>query len=116
MNKTDEKRKMVAQRLRAAREQAGLSQGQVAKMLEWHRPTISEIEAGRRKVSVDEITRFSNIYNVSVSWLTEEEPAFPDPKVELAAREITKLKPDDFDKVIQLLRRLKKSGDNIENE
>ena len=36
----------VAERLRLAREQAGLSQGQVARLLGKHRPTISEIEAG----------------------------------------------------------------------
>ena len=41
----------VAERLRLAREQAGLSQGQVAKLLDLHRPTISEIEVTRREPS-----------------------------------------------------------------
>src|SRR5205809_901426 len=82
--------KGVADRLRAAREHAGLSQGQVAKTLEYHRPTISEIEAGRRKVSSDELVKFSKIYGVSLSWLVDEEPGVPDPAVELAARDLAK--------------------------
>src|SRR4051812_3236203 len=64
------KMNVLAQRLRTSREHAGLSQSQVAKMLNLHRPTISEIEAGRRKVNSDELARFADIYEVSVAWLT----------------------------------------------
>ena len=65
----------IASRLRLARENAGLSQGQAAKLLSMHRPTISEIEAGRRRVSVEELTLFARIYDVSIPWLsgTDEE-------------------------------------------
>lgn len=103
-------RAAIATRLRAAREQAGLSQGQVAKMLGLQRPSISEIEAGRRKVSAEEITRLSEIYKVSVSWLTNEVPEVPDPAIELAARELAKLKKEDLDTVLNLLRTLRKAG------
>lgn len=101
----------IAARLRAAREQAGLSQGQVAKKLDVQRPTISEIEAGRRKVPAEELSRFAEIYDVSVSWLTNNESEVPDPAVELAARELVKLKKEDLDNVLQLLRTLRKKGD-----
>ena len=104
-------RQSVAERLRAAREQAGLSQGQVARMLGFQRPTISEIEAGRRKVSAEELSRFAETYDVSVGWLTTNEPEVADPAVELAARELSKLKKEDLDHVMQLLRTLRKSGD-----
>jgi transcriptional regulator with XRE-family HTH domain len=95
----------IAQRLRTAREHAGLSQGQVAKMLDMHRPTISEIEAGRRKVSAEELTSFARIYEVSVSWLTgsEKDDAELDDRVKLAARDLTKLKAEDLEKVLRLL-------------
>ncbi|MGD0585849.1 MAG: helix-turn-helix transcriptional regulator [Oryzomonas sp.] len=99
----------IATRLRAAREQAGLSQGQVAKIMNLQRPTITEIEAGRRKVSAEELPRLADIYNVSVSWLTNNEPDVPDPAVELAARELSKLKKEDFDAVLNLLRTLRKA-------
>lgn len=95
----------LAQRLRTAREHAGLSQGQVAKMLDMHRPTISEIEAGRRKVSADELGALARIYEVSITWLTgtEAEDAELDDRVKLAARDLTKLKPEDLEKVLRLL-------------
>jgi transcriptional regulator with XRE-family HTH domain len=97
----------IHERLRIAREQAGLSQGQTAKLLNYHRPTISEIEAGRRKVSSNELTKFAQIYDVSVAWLVNDSEK-ADPKVELAARELSKLKKDDLDKILDLLKSLKK--------
>jgi transcriptional regulator with XRE-family HTH domain len=99
----------IAKRLRAAREQAGLSQGQVARLLGFQRPTISELEAGRRRVLGEELSRFAKVYDVSVSWLTKEESEVPDPKIELAARELAKLKDVDLKTVIQLLKTLRKT-------
>lgn len=95
----------VANRLRLARKQAGLSQGQVARLLKMHRPTISEIEAGRRRVSADELTLFAHTYEVSISWLAGSEPDTNelDDRVQLAARELAKLKPEDLSKVLNLL-------------
>jgi transcriptional regulator with XRE-family HTH domain len=109
MIEQDSIRAAIASRLRAAREQAGLSQGQVAKMLKIQRPTISEIEAGRRKVSAEELLRFAEVYGVSVSWVARDESEVSDPSVELAARELAKLKKEDLDTVLQLLRTLRKS-------
>ena len=109
MTDKDELRSAIAVRLRAAREQAGLSQGQVARKLEMLRPTISEIEAGRRRVSAEELTRLAELYDVSVSWLTKHESEVQDPAVELAARELAKLKPEDLENVLQLLRTLRKA-------
>lgn len=95
----------VAERLKMARKQAGLSQGQVARLVDKHRPTISEIEAGRRRVSTDELVNFARIYEVSVAWLTgaESEGTEFDDRVRLAARELAKLKSDDLEKILKLL-------------
>jgi transcriptional regulator with XRE-family HTH domain len=109
MTETDSARTAMASRLRAAREQAGLSQGQVAKMLGLHRPSISELEAGRRRVSAEEVSRLAEIYNVSVSWVMNEESEVPDPAVELAARELAKLKKEDLDTVLNMLRTFRRS-------
>ena len=59
----------IAERLRSAREVAGLTQGQAAKLLGLHRPTVSEIEAGRRKVSAEELGQFGDIYGTVVLTL-----------------------------------------------
>jgi transcriptional regulator with XRE-family HTH domain len=100
------KRALIAERLKEARKLAGLSQGQVAKILGLHRPSVSEIEGGNRRVSADELARLAEIYDVGVSWLVGETPDTldaQDPRLELAARELTKLKPDDLDRLLKLL-------------
>ena len=100
------KRTVIAERLKEARKLAGVSQGHVAKILGLHRPSISEIEAGNRRVSADELARLAEIYDVGVAWLLGEAPDTldaQDPRLELAARELTKLKPDDLDRLLKLL-------------
>lgn len=89
-----------------------MSQGQVAILLEVHRPTITEIEAGRRKVKVDELSKFAELYDVSVSWLANGESEFEDPKVELAARELASLSDEDLERILTLLSTLRVSRKN----
>jgi transcriptional regulator with XRE-family HTH domain len=108
----DPARLSIANRLRAAREQAGLSQGQVAKLMGVQRPTVSEIEAGRRKVAAEELIRLATMYNVDIDWITSNKPEMPHPSVELAARELAKLSQKDLETVIQLLRSLR----NVEDQ
>lgn len=103
-------RNKIAIRLQAARKQAGLTQGQVAALLGMKRPTVSEIEAGRRKVSAEELSELSKVYGVSISWLTAGKSEIPDPTVELAARELSKLKKEDLEAVLNLLNTLRSSG------
>jgi transcriptional regulator with XRE-family HTH domain len=106
-----ESRVNIAARLRQAREQAGLSQGQVARLMNIHRPTISEIEAGRRRVTADEFTAMAKLYDVSVSWLVEgtNEEDLVSARYGLAARELAKLKPEDVELVLAMLAVFKKN-------
>jgi len=109
----DDARFKLASRLKEARKAAGLTQGHVAKMLNLHRPTISEIEAGNRRVSSDELKAFADIYDVTVSWLigeTEESLKIDDPRLQLAARELSKLKDDDLDRLLRLLASMRDSS------
>jgi transcriptional regulator with XRE-family HTH domain len=110
MPDNDLSRKDVADRLRLAREQAGLSQGQVAEHLGVHRPAISEIEAGRRKVSAEELARLAALYDVSAAWLLEGPGDEGDAAVELAARELRKLKPEDLDSILRLLKSMRRAA------
>lgn len=118
MNQTnDDQRRALAARLKEARKLSGLSQGKVAEMLGMHRPTVSEIEAGNRKVSADELSKFAEIYDVSVSWLVGDSPEqleTTDPKVQLAARELSKLKPKDLDHLMRILAAMRQGGDEPE--
>jgi transcriptional regulator with XRE-family HTH domain len=100
------KRAQIAERLKEARKLAGLSQGHVARILGLHRPSVSEMEAGNRRVSADELARLAEIYDVSVGWLLGDAPEtldVRDPRLELAARELSKLKPDDLERLLKLL-------------
>ncbi|MCD4823779.1 MAG: helix-turn-helix domain-containing protein [Phycisphaerae bacterium] len=115
MSDIDVKRMKIATRLRSAREMAGLSQAQVAKLLGLHRPSISEMEAGRRRVSADELAQLADIYSVDIDWLVGAETSdgkHDDDRVRLAARQLAKLKTGDLDRVLNLLNALrpKKGG------
>ena len=109
MSNQGEDRKLIASRLRTAREMAGLSQGQVAKLLGLHRPSVSEMEAGRRRVSADELSRLTEIYCVDMEWLAGAEPKSEqdDERIRFAARQLAKLKPDDLEKIMNLLSALR---------
>lgn len=102
----------VYERIRAARVQSGLTQEQVARLLSYQRPTISEIEAGRRKVSSDELVSFAKVFGVSIEWLASGDVPGEDPNVQLAARELAKLKSEDLNRVLKLLRTLRRAGGN----
>lgn len=104
----NDQRQLIAQRLRIARENAGLTQGQVAKRLGMQRPTISEIEAGRRRVAAEELTTLATLYHVDTAWLTNERSDTNSDRITLAARELAKLKPDDLTRVVELLKALRK--------
>ncbi|MBB5687832.1 helix-turn-helix domain-containing protein [Sphingobium boeckii] len=107
-------RALIAQRLREARTLAGLSQGQVAKILNMHRPSISEIEAGNRRVSAEELARFAEIYGVNISYLTGDASdtlSIDDPRLKLAARELQNLPAESLDALLKALAALKHNED-----
>lgn len=95
---------------------AGLSQAQVAKMLSLHRPSVSEIEAGNRSVSAEEMAKLAEIFDVSVSWLIgegAEKVDVRDNKLQLAARELQKLKPEDLDRLLTILASMRSGGEKL---
>lgn len=110
----EEIKAVIAARLRAAREAAGLSQGQAAKKLDYHRPTISEIEAGRRSVSAEELAEFARLYGVETWWLScadpEDKASVDMARYQLAARKLSKMKPADFNRLMDLLSTLRTQG------
>jgi len=106
----------IARRIREARELSGLSQGQAAKKLGMHRPTISEIEAGRRNVKADELQSFADLYGVEISWLANE--AIGEEKVDrailAAARELSSMSDADLNTLISTIKMIKSKGKAVE--
>jgi transcriptional regulator with XRE-family HTH domain len=110
MSDQSKKKMITASRLREARKMAGLTQGQVAKQMKLHRPTISEIEAGNRSVTVQELTTFAELYEVDVAWLAGEGADRLDPhddRVQLAFRDLENLSKQDLDKLMRALAAIK---------
>ena len=112
MNDETTARLEIANRLRLARNMAGLSQGQAARQMGWHRPTVSEIEAGRRKVSAEELSLLADLYAVNIPWiLGEQEPQPTSARAMLAARKLNSLRDEDLDLLINLINSLKTGED-----
>lgn len=99
-------REKIAERLKEARTMAGLSQESAAKILGIQRPAISEIEAGKRKVSAEEVIRFSKLYKVSTSWLLlkDDTESEMDEQLKVAARELSKMSEVDRKKLLDVLK------------
>lgn len=112
MKNKESLKKTIAERLKLARELSGLSQLHAAKMLQMSRPTISEVEAGRRNVSGAEIVQFSDLYDVDAKWIlgeNDEEQSYVESKMNLAARKLSKMSDEDVNKLFKLLSAMKKS-------
>ena len=91
----------IGSRLREARVLAGLSQAQAADLVGMHRPSLTQIENEKRRVTAGEAVKFAEIYKVSLDWLLTGETA-GSAEVALAARGLLRLKPSDQ----ELLRKL----------
>jgi transcriptional regulator with XRE-family HTH domain len=110
-NNVSPEREKIAARLKEARMLSGLSQAQAADKLGLQRPAISEIEAGKRKVSAEELVQFADLYKVDTSWLLlreEENDTHMSEQLKLAARELGKMSKADREKLFYLLKILPK--------
>jgi transcriptional regulator with XRE-family HTH domain len=59
----------TAKKLKEARMKAEITQDEAAALMNVTRRAISEMEAGKRSISSDELAQFSRIYNVDVREL-----------------------------------------------
>lgn len=75
--------KKVGNRLKKLREYMGLTQEQVATILNMGRDAIIRIEKGTRKIDIEELLKFSKLYNISVKEITDDE------EIETEKEEIT---------------------------
>lgn len=62
----------VGQRIREAREEKGLTQGQLGELLERPRThaAVSDIERGRTKLNIDEISEFARLLDRPLAYFT----------------------------------------------
>jgi transcriptional regulator with XRE-family HTH domain len=91
----------LGERLRQAREAAGLSQAQVARLLGIHRPAVTDMENEARKVSAGEVKQLAELYKVSLEWLTGTDIA--NRRVKMAARKLESLKDRDLETALRII-------------
>jgi len=67
---------LLSGRIRSIREQLGYSQERLAELLNVSRVTVSQIEAGRRKLSASDLKKLSDIFQIPADYLLnpEKEP------------------------------------------
>jgi transcriptional regulator with XRE-family HTH domain len=106
---TTEARRVVAARLREARETLGLTQEDVAGALGIQRTSVIAMEAGRRNVTALELRRLARLYRRSVEWLWGEDtsPATVDNALYRATVELS---PDDKEQVLRFAQFLAAAG------
>ncbi len=73
MNKTiySKEHKHIIEQLKKARERAGLSQEEVAKILGKTQSYISKIESGQRKIDIVQLKEFAKIYKKNLDFFIE---------------------------------------------
>jgi transcriptional regulator with XRE-family HTH domain len=96
-------RKQLGEKLRVAREEAGLSQEQVAQHLNVPRPAISLVERGQRRVEALELARLAKLFKRSLSYFTDEEAGVDEtsPQLQLLRRTTASLSEKDRGEVLR---------------
>jgi len=101
------------ERLREARKYLKLSQEFVARQMNLSRPTISAIESGQRKVTAEELARFSELYGVSTEELMYGKVS-EDTQVEMFARAFSELSDMDRKEIMNLIDFKRRYKENLD--
>lgn len=103
-------RKAMGKRLRSAREYVGLSQDDVAEYLGVSRPAVTNMEAGNRKVSADELARLARLYRRPYEYFIGEETESEDVTTTALYRVTRDLSDRDREQVLQFAQFLRAAG------
>ena len=101
----------IGQHLRSSREYLGLSQEDVAESMDISRPAVSQIEAGKRKVSAEELRRFARLYRRPYEFFLGEAGEVADDETVGALFRTTKeLSQGDREQVLRFAQFLRNAG------
>ena len=89
------------ERIKEARTELHLSQGYVAKILGVNRTAIVEIESGKRKVSADELSKFSELFQIPADELLNGRST--EMPVQMFARRFGALDEADQQEILNLI-------------
>ena len=94
--------KKIGERFKKLRKYLGLTQQQVASILNVGRDAILRIEKGDRKIDVEELMNFSKLYNISMDELTSNEHTINNNEVAFA-RGFNELSDKDKKEILSLI-------------
>lgn len=100
----------LGRRLREAREYLGLSQEQVADHLGIPRPSVSTIEAGKRRITFLELMRLAELYRRPLSFFSGEEEPDLDETTDALFRTAQELSSTDREQVLRFAQFLRTAG------
>jgi transcriptional regulator with XRE-family HTH domain len=100
----------LGKRLREAREYLGLSQEQVADYLRIPRPSVSTIEAGKRRISFLELKRLADLYRRPLSYFSGDEEPEVDETTNALFRTTQELSSADREQVLRFAQFLRTAG------
>lgn len=102
---------LLGQRLKEAREVLGLSQASVANHLDIPRPSVSDIESGRRKVTFLELKALARLYRHPIAHFSGENSEPPANETTGALfRAASVLSPIDQQQVLRFAQFLRDAG------
>lgn len=110
-----EKLSGIARRLREARESLGLSQDEVAQALRVSRPTISDIETCKKRITALELDQLAKLYRRDYGYLLEGEVAGA-PIDNALFRTTSSMSDEDKEKVLQFAEFLRTSSVPVKKE
>lgn len=94
--------KEIGKKLRKLREYMGLTQEQVAEILNLGRDAIIRIEKGTRKINLEELMKFSKLYKISIdSIINSGDNKFE--SITALARGFEKLTENDRKEILDLI-------------
>lgn len=115
---------MLAKRIKLLRKQKGLTQKQLADLLDISASTVAMYETGRREPDTQTLNKFAELFGVSVDYLLgrektdmerlEENLARLDPRIQQAYRSLQEMDEEDLAMTLELIKvieeRKKKKG------
>ena len=94
--------KKIGEKLRKAREYLSLTQAQVAAILNLGRDAIIRIENGTRKIDAEELSKFSELYKISIDEIVNlDTPVYTE---NAFARGFEKLSEQDQKEILNLIK------------
>ncbi len=100
----------LGRRLREAREYLGLSQEQVADHLGIPRPSVSSIEAGKRRISFLELKHLAALYRRPIAYFSGDEVREADDTADALFRATQELNSADREQVLRFAQFLRSAG------